>query len=77
MKKRGISVFESEQNKNEAREANQYLNEEFKDYSARYSQVNTETEKANQEIQEQFYGENKENNQLPFHVDSNNPPIKK
>lgn len=77
MKKRGISVAEGEQNRNEAKEANHNLSEEFKDYNARYSQVNTETEKANQEIQEQFYGENKENNLLPFHVDSNTPPIKK
>ncbi|MCH6268855.1 hypothetical protein [Neobacillus citreus] len=70
-------MSDGEQNKNEAKEVNQYLSQKFKDYSARYSQVNSETEKANQQIQEQFYGENKENNLLPFHVDSNNPPIKK
>ncbi|WP_284036760.1 hypothetical protein [Neobacillus sp. 114] len=69
-------MSEGEQNKNEAKEVNQYLSQKFKDYSARYSQVSSETEKANQEIQEQFYGE-KEDNLLPFHVDSNNPPIKK
>lgn len=77
MKKRGISVSEGEQNRNEAKEANHNLSEEFKDYSARYSQVNSETEKANQEIQDRFNGQKKEENLLPFHVDINNPPIKK
>ena len=66
-----------EQNKIEAKETNQYMSQKFKDYSARESsEVNSEAERANQEIQEQFYGKN-EDNLAPFHVDINNPPIKK
>ncbi|OIK16566.1 hypothetical protein BIV60_03590 [Bacillus sp. MUM 116] len=63
---------------NEAEEANWEISEKFKDYSARSSaNVNSEADMANQQIQEQFYGEEKEINSLPFHVDVNNPPIKK
>lgn len=63
---------------NEAEEANWEISEKFKDYSARSSaNVNSEAEEANQKIQEQFYGNEKGINSLPFHVDVNNPPIKK
>ncbi|MEH7335311.1 hypothetical protein V7161_22070 [Neobacillus drentensis] len=66
-----------EQNKNVSKETNQFMSQKFKDYSARESsEVNSEAEMANQEIQEQFYGKN-EDNLAPFHVDINNPPIKK
>lgn len=70
-------MSEGKQNNNDAREANQAISGKSKDYSARYSsQADTEAELANQKIQQEFYGD-QENNLLPFHVDSNNPPIKK
>jgi C4-dicarboxylate-specific signal transduction histidine kinase len=76
--KRGITVIEDEQTKNKVKETNQYPNEKFKDYNSRASSsVDSVAERANQEIQEQFYGENEKDNLLPFHVDVNNPPIKK
>ncbi|MGG1675569.1 hypothetical protein ACIFOT_07395 [Neobacillus sp. NRS-1170] len=61
----------------EAEVANRRMSQKFKDYSAReYSEGNSEAEMANHDIQEQFYGRN-EDNLAPFHVDVNNPPIKK
>nr|WP_263327298.1 hypothetical protein [Neobacillus sp. Marseille-Q6967] len=66
------------QNKISAEDANIKMSKQFKDYSERGSNaVNSEAERANQEIQEQFYGDNEENQLLPFHIDVNNPPIKK
>jgi hypothetical protein len=66
------------QNKSETEEANQKMGEKFKNYSERDSaSLHSEAEKANQDIQEQFYGDTKEDNLLPFHIDINNPPIKK
>ncbi|WP_066305997.1 hypothetical protein [Bacillus sp. FJAT-29814] len=60
------------------KDANVKMSEQFKDYSYRgASEANSEAEKANQEIQKEFYGSNEDNNLLPFHVDSNSPPIKK
>ncbi|WML43096.1 hypothetical protein [Neobacillus sp. PS3-40] len=71
-------MIEADQTKNKVKETNQYLNEKFKDYSSRASSsVDSMAERANQEIQEQFYGENERDNLLPIHVDVNNPPIKK
>ncbi|MED1467098.1 hypothetical protein [Bacillus salipaludis] len=70
-------MSKSEQNKNVAKEADQKLNAHFQDYSSRASSTaNSEADLANQKIQEQFYGKS-ENNFLPFHIDVNNPPIKK
>lgn len=70
-------MTEGEQTREVTRKANQSLSENLKDYSARYSsEANSEAELANQKIQEEFYGD-EENNLLPFHVDNNNPPIKK
>lgn len=61
-----------------SKDVNVKMNEHFKDYSARgASEANSEAERANQEIQEEFYGSDEENNLLPFYVDSNSPPIKK
>ncbi|MDR4946682.1 hypothetical protein [Neobacillus cucumis] len=68
----------NERNKDATIVANQQMSKEFKDFDAREtSEVNSEAGKANQEIQEQFYGKTEEDNLLPFHVDINNPPIKK
>lgn len=65
-------------NRNEAEEANKIMSKDFKDYGARFdAEPNSEVEKANQEIQQVFYREGENNNLLPFHVDMNNPPIKK
>jgi hypothetical protein len=71
-------LFEGENLKFETQQANKSMSKEFKDYSARAaSPIDSESDLANQEIQKQFY-ENKEgDNLLPFHVDINNPPIKK
>ncbi|MEH7748379.1 hypothetical protein V7659_25695 [Neobacillus drentensis] len=67
---------ESETN-NATTQANQAMNKSFKDYSERMSSEPTsDTEMANQEIQEEFY-QNEDDNLLPFHVDINNPPVKK
>ncbi|MBI0576355.1 hypothetical protein IEC97_03180 [Neobacillus cucumis] len=69
---------EDRQFENEAEEANREMNKGFKDYGARSSAfVSSEAEEANQKIQELFYGKEKGINSLPFHVDVNNPPIKK
>ncbi|PLS05329.1 hypothetical protein [Neobacillus cucumis] len=66
------------QNKKAAEEANLSLAEKFKDLDARASaEVSSDSEEANQKIQEQFYGEEESNSLLPFHVDVNNPPLKK
>lgn len=66
------------QNENSTKEANAKMRERFKDFSARVTtEATSEAEKANQEIQEEFYGSAEQNNSLPFHVDVNNPPIKK
>ena len=77
-KKRGIHLFEDEKLKSEVEQANKNMSKEFKDYSARASSpINSEANLANQKIQEQFYENEDEDNFLPFHVDINNPPIKK
>ena len=66
------------ENKNEAVEANQQMDQLFYDFGSRtYVSEGSEEDMANTEIQEQFYGNEKENKSLPFHVDVNNPPIKK
>ncbi|MEH7546894.1 MULTISPECIES: hypothetical protein [Bacillaceae] len=71
-------MLKDNQNKDSAMVANQKMSEKFKDYGAREaSEVNSEADRANQEIQEKFYGKTEEDNLLPFHVDINNPPIKK
>ena len=71
-------MLKDNQNKDSDMVANQKMSEKFKDYAAREtSEVNSEAARANQEIQEQFYGKTEGNNLLPFHVDINNPPIKK
>lgn len=63
---------------NESEEANQEMSEKFKGFNPRtVSAADTEIERTNQIIQEQFYENNKENNFLPFHIDVSNPPIKK
>jgi hypothetical protein len=62
---------------NEAIEANQKMNDLFNDFGSRNFKGDSEEETANHEIQEQFYGNDKSDNSLPFHVDINNPPIKK
>ena len=68
----------NEENNKMAMEVNQFLGEKFKDYNSRASsEASSDSERANQKIQEQFYGEEETNNSLPFHVDINNPPIKK
>lgn len=62
----------------ESEEANQEMSEKFKGYNPRtVSAADSEIERTNQIIQEQFYEYNEENNFLPFHIDSSNPPIKK
>ncbi|MGG3563879.1 hypothetical protein ABES03_20030 [Neobacillus rhizosphaerae] len=64
--------------KNEAVEANQQMDQLFYDFGSRsYVSEGSEEDMANNEIQEQFYGNDKADNSLPFHVDVNNPPIKK
>jgi hypothetical protein len=66
------------ENKNEAVKANQQMDDYFNDSVTRDNfKGDTEEDIANNQIQEQFYGNEKENNSLPFHVDVNNPPIKK
>lgn len=66
------------QNDISTKDANVKMSEPFKDHSYRgTSEANSEAEIANQEIQKEFYGSEEENNLLPFHVDSNSPPIKK
>ena len=68
----------NEENNKMAMEVNQFLGGKFKDYNSRASsEASSDSERANQKIQEQFYGEEETNNSLPFHVDINNPPIKK
>jgi hypothetical protein len=69
-----IRVKEKE---NEAIEANQKMDDLFNDFGSRNFTGDSEEETANHEIQEQFYGNDKAGNSLPFHVDINNPPIKK
>ncbi|WML60393.1 hypothetical protein [Neobacillus sp. PS2-9] len=65
------------ENKNEAVEANQQMDQLFYDFRSRnYVSDGSEEDRANNEIQEQFYGNDKADNSLPFHVDVNNPPIK-
>jgi hypothetical protein len=75
MRKRGLYMKE---NKNEAVEANQQMDHLFYDSGSKSNVTGaSEEEMANNEIQEQFYGNDKADNSLPFHVDVNNPPIKK
>lgn len=62
---------------NEAIEANQKMDDLFNDFGSRNFTGDSGEETANHEIQEQFYGNGKEDNSLPFHIDINNPPIKK
>ena len=77
MNKRGIDVLKESETSNATTQANQAMNKSFKDYSERMSsQPNSDTEMANQKIQEEFY-QNEDDNLLPFHVDINNPPVKK
>ncbi|MEH7086258.1 hypothetical protein V7139_26535 [Neobacillus drentensis] len=77
MKKRGIDVLKESETNNATTQANQAMNKSFKDYSERMSSEPTsDTEMANQKIQEEFY-QNEDDNLLPFHVDINNPPVKK
>lgn len=77
MIKRGIDVLKESETNNATTQANQAMNKSFQDYSERMSsQPNSDTEMANQEIQKQFY-QNEDDNLLPFHVDINNPPVKK
>lgn len=64
-------------NKNEAVEANQKMDDVFNEPGSRSTSGDSEAETANHQIQEQFYGNQSENQSLPFHVDINNPPIKK
>jgi hypothetical protein len=75
---RRIRLSTQDQNHNSTKEANVKMSEQFKDYDYQgTSEANSEAERANQEIQEKFYGNTEENNFLPFLVDSNSPPIKK
>ncbi|WHY75461.1 hypothetical protein QNH20_15065 [Neobacillus sp. WH10] len=62
---------------NEAIEANQKMDDFFYESGYRNMKGDSDIETANLEIQEQFYGTDKEDHSLPFHVDINNPPIKK
>lgn len=65
-------------NVHESEEANQIMSNKFKDYNARtILAADSETESANQVIQKKFYENDEDNNFLPFHIDSSNPPIKK
>ncbi|MCQ6278790.1 hypothetical protein [Bacillus sp. EB600] len=62
----------------ESVEANQMMDEKFKDYrTGSFSAAGSEVESANQQIQKQFYEHEESNNYLPFHVESGVPPIKK
>ena len=71
-------MTKNDANQKMAEEANQSLGEKFKDYDSRASsEVSSDAERANQKIQAQFYGEDETNNSLPFHVDINNPPVRK
>ncbi|HEY2419913.1 MAG TPA: hypothetical protein VGI04_00765 [Neobacillus sp.] len=63
--------------KNEAIEANQKMDDLFNDNRSRNLIGDSEEETANHQIQEQFYGMDQEDDSLDFHVDINNPPIKK
>lgn len=66
------------QNGNESVKANQKMSEIFKGYDPNnIIAANSDTESANQQIQQQFYGHEQQSNTLPFHVDINNTPIKK
>jgi hypothetical protein len=65
------------QKKNESIEANQKMDDLFNDFGSRNIIGDSEEETAIHKIQEQFYGNDKANNSLPFHVDIDNPPIKK
>ncbi|WP_066062037.1 hypothetical protein [Neobacillus soli] len=62
---------------NEAVEANQKMDAFFLDSDFKNTEGNSEVETANLEIQEQFYENEDEDHSLPYHVDINNPPIKK
>ncbi|CAH2713869.1 hypothetical protein BACCIP111895_01023 [Neobacillus rhizosphaerae] len=62
---------------NETIEANQKMDDLFNDSGSRNMIGDSENETANHKIQEQFYGNTKTVSSLPFHVDINNPPIKK
>lgn len=76
LQKERKTLIKDEENK-EAVRANQKMDEKIKDYGYRASSVvNSEVEEANQNIQDDFYGK-EENNFLPFHIDANNPPVKK
>lgn len=71
-------MSKNKQTENESVEANKKMGEYFTDYNARATAPATsEAEEANQKIQEDFYGDGKKSHSLPFHVDVNNPPIKK
>jgi hypothetical protein len=73
-----MSMDQKEQKMHESEEANQEMSEKFKDYNPRtISAADSEIERTNQIIQEQFYKNNDDNNFLPFHIDISNPPIKK
>lgn len=61
----------------EAVEANQKMDDYFNDSDYRNIIGDSEADTANLKIQEQFYGNGNFGNSLPFHVDINNPPIKK
>ncbi|WP_144553252.1 hypothetical protein [Bacillus sp. X1(2014)] len=77
MNKRGNDVIKESETSNATTQANQAMSKSFNDYSERMSSEPTsDTEMANQKIQEQFY-QNEDDNLLPFHVDINNPPVKK
>jgi len=62
---------------NDSIEANQEMDNYFHDSGYRNIVGVSEEDTANLEIQENFYGTDKEIDSLPFHVDINNPPIKK
>lgn len=63
---------------NEAIEANQKMDDIFNEPRSRNIIGNSAVETANLKIQEQFYENNEEENySAPYHVDINNPPIKK
>lgn len=66
------------QNKNDAVEANQKMAHYFRGESlSNVDAANSDVETTNQKIQEEFYQGEKESYSLPFHIDINNPPIKK
>jgi hypothetical protein len=64
-------------NKSEAIEANQQMDDLFNGSGTSNFIGDSDAETANHRIQEKFYGDDKDDNTLPFHVDINNPPIKK